>query len=370
MHPTQNPDPSDPTAGNNEGLVTVTEPMEGAFTIQMPGGWRNQAYLQREHDMNRIIASSVSPDGGTMIYLGDPRIPYFMEPNPYINPQLMAFNPSFRMQPYSPAEGFFQDYLRQFFGRVPGFRVTGTAESPEYQRILAEEARRSGHQTRSTSVCIAFEHNHKGQPMRCVLHGVTSTIGTAWHAELFTVNTTGGDLDRHSGLALRMAASRRLNPAWAEAQRGLQAQRLAMGQQQIDHIHNMTQVQTQGHYQRMQGIQAFGQANTGMHEQRMAQSDAQHQAWTAQSNAQHQGWMEQQSRDDAMQQARVNAIREEHTVVDGSGDTYQVDSHHERYYVNQSDNTYIGTGDTTEVNDLRRTHGVDPDDFEEGKIVR
>lgn len=40
-----------------------------------------------------------------------------------------------------------------------------------------------------------------------------------------------------------------------------------------------------------------------------------------QSDAQQQAWMNQQSQDDAMQLARVNAIRGEHTVVDSGGNT-------------------------------------------------
>jgi hypothetical protein len=80
--------------------------------------------------------------------------------------------------------------------------------------------------------------------------------------------------------------------------------------------------------------------------------------------------MARQAQDDAMQQSRVNAIREEHTVLGSDGTTYQVDSHHERYYVNKRDNTYIGAGATMERNDLRKAFGVNPEDYEEVRIVR
>lgn len=363
MHANPSPHPYNRVdAAATESMVAVTEPMEGAFTILMPEGWQNQAYLQREHSLNRIIASSIQPDGGTMIYLSDPRIPYFMEPNPYIDPQLMAFSPSMRMQPYTPADAFFQDYVRQCFSGAPHFRITEITDSPDLQRILEEEARRGEHQPRSTSVRIAFEHHHNGQPLRCLLHGVTAAIPSVWYADLFTVSTTG-DLSRYNELALQMVASRRFNPVWANAQRALQAQQLAhqraMGQQQLDHINNMTRIQTQGHNQRMQDIQNFGQANTRMHEDRMTQSDAQHQSW-----------MNQQAWEDNLQRDRINTIREQHTVIDSGGNAYQVDNHHERYYLNKRDNTYIGVSSATELHDLRRTHGVNPDDYEEVKIVR
>lgn len=185
--------------------------------------------------------------------------------------------------------------------------------------------------------------------------------------------STADDLEAVNGLALRVALSRPFDPAWAAEQQRQHEQRMAQGRQQQQHAQAMAAISRQGHLQRMHDIQAWGQMNTRMHEDRMAQMDARHQSWMAgqaESDARHQSWMDLQARDDAMQQSAVNAIREEHTVADASGTEYQVDIHHERYFVNKKGNTYIGADAATELYDLGRTHGVNPDDFEEVKVVR
>jgi hypothetical protein len=366
------PEANKPRPIQNNGLSLVTEAMEAAFTVLMPTGWNNQANLQRDQSLNRIIASAVSPDGRTMIHLGDPRLPIFTAPSPYVDPSLMAWNPFFRMQPYTPADHFYHDYVRQCFGGAPGFRILNVAASPNFERAIVSDLQRSRRQAQVTSAAITFQHSGTGQALQCRLDGLTINFGPGWYTDLF-ITSTANDLHRDSELALRMMLSRYFNPQWGAAQQRLHEQRMALGQQQLQHINNMTELQRQGHQQRMQDIQNFGQANTRMHEERMAQSDANHQSWLTQqasSDAQHQSWMAQQTRDDAMQQSRINAIREEHTVVDSSGTAFQVDIHHERYFVNKRDNTYIGAGATTELLDLRRTHGVNPDDFEEVKVIR
>lgn len=342
------------TPVRNDGLVLVTEPLEGAFTLLMPAGWNNEAHLQREHALNRVIASAVRPDKSTLIYLGDPRLPIFMEPNPYIDPGLMQFSPQMRVQPYTPADRFFGDYVHQCFGRAPGFQITELTDSPEMQRTVG--TRRPGSVV--TAVAVTFRHVSHGKPMRCRLFGLVHGWNGMWTVDVATVSTAS-DLDPLSSLVLRMMTSRHFHPGWAAAQQQLHEHRMAMGRQQNQFINDMTELQRQGHQQRMRDIQSAGAANTQRHEERMAQSDA------AQRN-----WMTQQAQADAAQRARVNAIREEHTVADSGGATYQVDARHERYFVNKRDNTYIGTGAAIERNDLRQAYGVNPDDYEEVKIVR
>lgn len=360
-----------PTAVGADGLVLVAEPLESAYTLLLPGGWTNQVQLQREHDLNRAVASSTRPDGGAMFHIGDPRLPLFMVPGPHADPQLLAFKPHVRVQPYTPADQFFADYAHRFFGAAPGFRLLGVAPSPGFLRLAAEIRRRDPHAD-VTAAAVTFQHAVEGKPMTCRVHGSTVRVGWTWVAELIIASTVD-DVDALDALALRIATSRTPNPAWLAANQRLHEQRLAMGRQQTQFIDQMTEVNTQAHHQRMQDIQDFGRANTRMHEQRMAGHDAAHQSWMsaqAGQDAAHRSWMGAQSADDAMQRSRINGIREENTVMDSSGRTYQVDIHHERYFVNPRDNTYIGVGAATDREDLRRTHGVNPEDFEEVRIVR
>lgn len=349
-------DPLKPTPLGTGGLVLVSEPMEAAFTILLPEGWTHSVHLQREHDLNRAIASSIRPDGGAMFHVGDPRLPMFMVPGPHVAPQVLAFSPHIRVQPYTPADQFLVDYAHRFFGAAPGFRLLGAAPSPGFLRLAAEIHRRDP-SADVTAAAVTFEHSGAGRPMTCRVHGSTVRVGWMWVVELIIASTVE-DLDALDSLALRIMTSRTSNPAWVAANQRLHEQRLAMGRQQVRHINAMTDLQARGHHQRMRDIQDFGAANTRMHEQRMAGHDAAHQSW-----------MSAQAADDAMQRSRINAIREEHTVMDSEGRTHQVDIHHERYFVNKRDNTYIGVGAATDREDLRPTHGVNPDDFEEARIV-
>jgi hypothetical protein len=54
--------------------------------------------------------------------------------------------------------------------------------------------------------------------------------------------------------------------------------------------------------------------------------------------------------------------------VNPSGQAFQVDNSHQRYFVNKNDRTYIGTDSTTNLDDLRSKIGINPDDYEEVKI--
>jgi hypothetical protein len=364
-------EPRRPTPAGPERLVPVREPAEGAYTLWMPEGWANQAHLQREHGLNRIIATATRPDRGAMIHIGDPRLPLFMEPSPYLDPMLAGFNPHICYQPFTPADRFFPDYVGRCFGPAPGFRLVSVDPTPGFHRLNLEAAQGQPGAI-VTTAAVAFEHAMEGRPMLCRLHGATIRAQVGWMVNL-VISSAVDDLAAVDALALRVVASRKYNPAWQAAQQRLHEQKMMLGAQQLQHIHAMTAMQAQGHQQRMAGIRAFGQANTQMHHQRMAQSDAMHGSWLAdqaQADSSHQAWMHQQHRDDAMQQARVNGIREEHTVADAAGNTYQVAGHHERYYVNKRDDSYIGTGATVEQADLGRAHGVNPDDYEEVRIVR
>lgn len=354
-----------------EGWVVVSEPLEAAFTMLMPEGWTHHAYLQREHGLNRIIAAATRDGGAAMVHVGDPRLSLFLAPNPFLDPMLRAFQPHVCYQDYTPADRFFPDYVMRQFRGAPGFHLASVTPSPRFLPIAATVTRQHPHAA-ITTAAVEFLHAIDGKPMRCRLHGATTGMPGGWLVD-FVIASATEDLEAVENVAFRMMTSRQFHPGWMASQQRLHDHKMAMGAQQNQFIQNMTDIQAQGHQQRMRDIHASGQANTWRHEQRMAQADAGHQSWMAsqaQNDAAHQSWMNSQSRDDAMQAARVNGIREEHTVIDGSGNAYQVDIHHDRYYVNTRDNTYIGAGAATERQDLRGSHGVNPDDYEEVRIVR
>lgn len=474
------------SSGGSNGMETVTDP-GGAFTIQMPSGWQNQANLRREQSVNQILATSTSPDRSAMIHMGDPRIPFFMEPGPMA--QMMAFASPTPVHPYVPAEPFFQDYLRQNFGNAPGFRVADVQEDAMFQQLLMGEAMRNGQMVQGTAVCVVFGHQGMGQPMSCLLHGATLTNGSRWAAEVLVVSVTTPEyLEQVNDMALRMVSTRQISRLWLMNQDNLQMQQQIMGQ--MNSMFPGMGMPMPGQNPWMPGGQQFGQMNmpmpdmsqmgygnmppqygmpqngmqnpgmmppqnspqewppqnlmhpqygppqnapqsqgwpqpppqemppqpwgSGMPPQQIMPQNLQPQGWPQQnemppqygtpqssplpqnwmqpnhstppplwspaqgltapntmqeSDARHRSWMQQQIKDDIAQKARVNMIRDEHTVADSSGTMYQVDREHARYYIHKRENIYIGADYNTELHDLYRLHGVNPDDYEEVKIL-
>lgn len=74
--------PQEPPApvGPTSDFVTVTEPAFGSFTVSVPADWDNLVYATVDGQIHRTLVTSVSPDGQTVIFIGDPSIPSYWEP--------------------------------------------------------------------------------------------------------------------------------------------------------------------------------------------------------------------------------------------------------------------------------------------------
>ncbi|MBL7736818.1 MAG: hypothetical protein JNL51_15270, partial [Chitinophagaceae bacterium] len=64
------------------------------------------------------------------------------------------------------------------------------------------------------------------------------------------------------------------------------------------------------------------------------------------------------------------SIKGEHTVRDSEGNTYQVDNSQDKYFIDKTNNTYIGTDATKTLDDLREIMRVNVDNFENVQIIR
>lgn len=343
--------------GNTPDWVTMSDPNEGAFSVQMPGGWQNQAALIRIHDQIRNRVVSQSQDGGTFLFMGDPELPSFIEPG-----GMPATNPMTQVHPFVPADAFFQQYVQQRYGKMPGFAITSVGPSPTFERFAQEGARKHGMQTWVTTVRICFDYVDRGTTMHAILHGTSLSFGQFWMPDVAGILTRGNPT-RFEEMLFWMASSYQTNPQWRQNSDNRHAQRMA--EIQTNHQSAMSAMQT-GHQGRMNAIQQAGAANTQMFNDRMAQIDVNHQAFM---NTIHQPTASPYQSDSSHERF-LNYIKDENTVVDQSGQSYQVTTGQDRYYVNKSDNTYIGTDSTVEREDLRSRFGVNPDNYEETKIKR
>ena len=90
---------------SSASFVSHTDPRENAFKVSFPEGWQTKVSLERPHQQIRTCGISVSPDGKSRLFLGDPSIPTFMQPNPQMgmNAGMNTGNPLLVIQPLIPA---------------------------------------------------------------------------------------------------------------------------------------------------------------------------------------------------------------------------------------------------------------------------
>ncbi|MBC8142174.1 MAG: hypothetical protein H7Y38_12120 [Armatimonadetes bacterium] len=324
------------------GVVTLTDPVEKAFTAKTPAGWRSQAYLARVYELYRPVVTSLSPDSKTVLFYGDPRQQGFTVPTQYMNENSgLPQNPLMGWSEYIPADDYFTEYVRKKFGKMPGFRLIGAKPNPALQRYSEESAQKSGRNQTTTTTLVYFDYTDKGKPMHGVVSGATLGIQTVWITDVAGVATSGNPNDYLPAIE-KMRKSVTFSKSWVAQQQ--QRHEARMAQLRQDHANQL----------------ASWNASNRQHDLRMqAISDA--------GDASMKKWYAQQAQSDNTQRRFLNYITEENTVVTG-GKTYQVDNSHQRYFVNKNTGKYIGTSSTTDLNDLRRVANVNPDDYEEAKI--
>lgn len=361
-------------------LVTLTDPVEGAFAVQLPRGWQNEARSLRPYGVHRTLVTSRSPDGGTFLFFGDPQLPSFSEPSPMLFPghPMANLNPLAQVHPFVPAEPFFRGYLQERYGRAPGFRLLSVAPCPALEQDVLRSAARYGIPARPTAVSFSFEFMDGPRRVRGRLHGTTFTSGPTWIPGVFGALTTE-DMDpaRWDDLLFGISRSQQTDPRWRQQQDQLHGQRMAQINQ--DHARAMAQLQQQ-HQANMGWIQASAQAHQARMDDLHAAADARLEGWRAQQAAGdglHQAYMDglrgpapAAPAADPGHERFLNYIKAEETVVDSEGVAHQVEAGHERYYRSRRDGSFIGAGATLEREDLRARFGVNPDDYEEVRVRR
>lgn len=66
-------------------LARWTDPNEAAFSVDLPSGWRPEGGLLRQGTSPRTAVRVTSPDGRSVIFIGDPALPRFILPSPVLD---------------------------------------------------------------------------------------------------------------------------------------------------------------------------------------------------------------------------------------------------------------------------------------------
>ena len=333
---------------------TKIDPNEQAFSIDLPKGWKNDAYVKRDGIFTASVATSESVDGADALFFGDPKMPRFVTPEAAL-PQNRA-DPNTRIQSYQPAERFLPEYVKSRFARLPGFKITGVADEPE----LAEKNRRMlqtvnlpVREVRSARVDFDFEQG--GKMRRGSLFGTTIDIGIIWSASVAGV-VSSADPARLRSALFHVLESQKILPEWKEKERLAAADRKRQHEYIMAQIAANTEVLKSNHASNMATL-------NGMAVRHQARMGAIHAAGDASMAA----YRARDVASDNTQRGFLNYINDEHTVSGASGRTFQVDNRYDRYYINKNDNSYIGLKGGTTLNDLP---GVNPGDYEEGNVLR
>lgn len=331
--------------------VSMRDPVEDCFTVQVPKGWFNKAYSARAYDIHREVVTCVSPNSDTVLFMGDPSIPQYWSPQAAheVTRYMARVNPMVKIENYQSAEIYFPSYAKRKFGKLENFTITGVTQNEDVLNAMKAAFAKAGFNANDSNVVnVKFTYSDKGKQMSAILIGMTVNSGAFWITDVWGISTAGKAEDFIEPL-MNMAKSKKTNPEWTAKQQALHEERMAQirahGEMMTaQHNRNMDWIQASAkrHQTRMQAIWAAGDASMKSYYERSASSDLQHQRF-------------------------LNYINDENTVTSSSGKTFQVDNSYQRYFINKTNNSYIGGDIRFDLDEIRR-RGLNPDDYEEVKI--
>lgn len=352
--PLDEPEPLGEISGPTSEMVLVNDPVNNAFSVDVPVGWDNLVYSTVEGQVYRGVVNSMSPDGETVLFLSDPKLPNYWNPDTADEmTRLFAENlDSMELAYYVPAPDYFSDYIQTKFGHLDDFAILGTEENVQLEQLMFDSFANAGMSLAGgDAVDISFTFtDDDGRTSNAVITGMTMNSGPIWQADVWGIATTGSP-DDYADMLWTMANSKKTNPefaAWQEQQH----------QQTMAEIQANTEAMTRRHEANMAQIQASANA----HQQRM-------QAIWAANDANVAGFYDRMNSSDVSHRGFLNYINEEKTVQVSGGTTMQVDNSYDRYWVNKNDNSYVGGGIDFDDSSLIGM-GLNPSDYEEARIVR
>ena len=279
--------------------------------------------------------SSVSPDGKTVLFLGDATLPVYWTPDGILptTVELAKVLDFYVISDYEPAETYFPEYVTRKFGELPGFEITSVVSKPDQVQKLQQGFIDSGNPApEANMVDVFFDYTASGEPIHALVNGMTMNGGSFWIVDLAGL-ATNREVEDYRPVVEAMTRSLKITDDYS-------------ARSQANHDSAMAQ------------IKAFGEEMTRQHNANMA--------WIQQSAAAHQSRMDSM---DHTQRDFLNYINEEETVSGGTTGTRQVATEATNYWVNKYDGTYVG-GDINFGDAQLRELGLNPSDYEQATVVK
>jgi len=223
--------------------VQWQDPMEKAFSLELPENWQVQGGTYRRASVDLVhVVQTASPDGRIQIQYNDSNIPIFVVPN-----QMLAFagftegtwySPGYGVRMlvkrYTPGRYFLLEYLQQnLSSRYSGFRIESQKDRPDavadFNRIYSQFAAYGVAFTfHAGEAAFRFEQN----AVPYVGYGFVLTQfvqsaamqGGNWSVPLLTIYICPqDDVETVRDISNHMFQSIRVNPQWAASQQQVAA---------------------------------------------------------------------------------------------------------------------------------------------------
>ncbi|MEJ0066598.1 MAG: hypothetical protein WDM85_15280 [Caulobacteraceae bacterium] len=232
------------------GMTTFTDPTENAFTVAVPQGWSVKGGVQRASPVAaKTWIQATSPDGSTVISLGDPQIPAFTLPSPQHAAGSTVQNASGVQSPVAPYENgaqFAADYAQRAFGAsCAGLQQNGAQpaadlaqKAQDQMTKLAASVGAPTPQIQYDGAALTFSCQVGGAPYVVGVIDVTSLqqlnfgLGGWGVPIILSYRTPAASQAQTDQLARQMQASLQPKAQWTAQMAAAERQQLANLQQQ------------------------------------------------------------------------------------------------------------------------------------------
>lgn len=202
-------------------FINAVEPHEQAFSMNVPNGWTNSLYVHRVYEIVKPVTTAVSPDKGTLLFIGDARMPLFYIPTdvwgntaalPSQNPLVMV------SQPQSAAQ-YFSNYVKTKFGNNRNFQIISISPSPAYAQLTINRAANFGHNINADAVTIALSYEAEGKKYNAIINGTCGYLqGVMWVPAVSGILSFKGKPSDYEKILYHMDQSSKENAAWKQRQ--------------------------------------------------------------------------------------------------------------------------------------------------------
>lgn len=206
-------------AGRNYSYTEWKDPLEGAFTMQVPGGWKVTGGMYQFAPVDvRLQVDAGSPDGAVHLRIGDASLSTFVAPGPSSQVRGLHEGQSYDVNGVKytilhtmSGEQFSRLYVESKLAKVlAGLKIGETRSRPDVATALGQPL-----QGGSTLGATEFTFTRDGHAQRgtCYVR-VDPGMGGAFVAAPSVVLAPAEELDAASSALLHMAAHTKLDSEW------------------------------------------------------------------------------------------------------------------------------------------------------------